>query len=155
MPEPSRDTVRPYVGFVADFPSEQAAGKPAGEELASFLHDALAERGIHTTPLENRDDFAWEMRWDGADVEVTTLLGFVGDMDSDPPRQWLVTNDAHLPLLRRLLGGRALRAAGREAVRRMVEALHEILASDGRFEHVLWHRAETFDQPGDEPATAP
>lgn len=149
-------TVRTFVGFVADFPSQRKEDEPPGRELAQFIYASLVRAGFNTTRPENRGDYAWDMvtRQDG--LEIVTIVGLVGDLESDPPRQWLITNDCHIPFFRKLLGqGQEWRARRERLLRRFCEAIHQSMSDDRRFSAIYWYWADTFDQAGDQPGEEP
>ena len=99
-------TVRTYVGFVAAFPDEYDGGAPAGIELAEFISTQLNNRGFDTDSPTERGGYAWEFGSDVSEYKIWTIVGLVGDLDSNPPRQWLIMNDSKPGLFKRLFRGK-------------------------------------------------
>lgn len=150
-------SLKTYVGFVADFPSNRADedASPPGRELADWVATRLKSAGLDVNGPEERGGWAWELSSQVDDTAIETIVGLVDDMEGTPPRQWLITNDSHPPLLQRWFGTRASRENRERSMRKFCEALHRLLTSDPRFSHVHWHAKETFDEPGAVPGDAP
>ena len=81
-----------------------------------------------------------------------TAVGLVDDIECDPPRQWLITNDCTLSLFQKLFGGSAARDRRENLLREICTAMHSAFSADQRFEHVVWYNSDTFDGPNDVPA---
>lgn len=143
------------VGFVADFPVKNDGVEPAGKELAQFVHAQLTKIGLATSLPENHEGWAWEMVTRDGDLEVVSIVGLVDDMQGTPPRQWLVTNDCGVPLLKKLFGRADFEVKRESLLRRLCEALHAGMRGDSRFSHVTWYDQHTFDKPGDVPSDKP
>jgi hypothetical protein len=149
-------TLRTVVGFVADFPIDHGADDSApGRLLADFLAAQLKSSGIETVGPYEREGWAWDISANVDGIPIVTIVGLVGDMDSTPPRQWLVTNEASFGIWSRLFCSRTKREQAEVSLRRYCEALHAILVSDDSFSHLLWYDIETFDRPGDKPEPMP
>lgn len=87
--------LRTFVQFVASFPTDRADDDaPAGEELARFVVAQLKSNGFDVRGPEEREGWAWDITSTVDGVVIDTIVGLVDDMESVPPRQWLVTNDA-------------------------------------------------------------
>jgi hypothetical protein len=147
-------TIKSYVGFVADFPQDYADGPP-GKELADHIYSILVNAGINTETPEEREGWAWEFDSKRSDMTVHSIVGFVGDIESTPPRQWLITNDCSVPFMKRIFGGSTILRKRDEALRDICMAIHEAIAADERFSHIVWYNPKTFDQPDDIPGNAP
>jgi hypothetical protein len=143
------------VGFVADFPMRNDGVEPAGKELAHFVHVQLRKIGLTTSSPEDREGWAWDMTTRDGELEVLSIVGLVDDMEANPPRQWLVTNDCPVPLLKRFFGKSEFEAKREALLRRLCEGLHTAMGSDSRFTHITWYNAYTFDKPGDVPTDRP
>jgi hypothetical protein len=136
--------LRTIVGFVASFPV--ADEPPIGGELAAFVRAALSAGGLFASAPEDLD-WAWEITTPADGLAARTLVGHVGDMDSDPPRQWLVSTSCAIPLLQRLVG-RARREVVRDRLlRRIQAALDAAMRVSPRFSHVTWYDEASFDRP--------
>ena len=146
---------RTTVGFVADFPSVPNGESPAGRELAQFIVDALNEKGFLAESPDGSGGWAWEFYTSNSGHRILTTVGFVGDMGTTPPRQWLITNDTAIGVFKRLFGGTSLSQRNNDFLRRFCENIHEIIAADDRFSDVLWYDVSTFDKPNDQPAENP
>ncbi len=143
------------VGFVADFPVRDNGVEPAGSELAQFVHAQLTKIGLSTSSPEEREGWAWDMVTRDGELDIVSIVGLVDDMQATPPRQWLVTNDCTVPLLKKLFGRAAFEARRESFLLRLCEGLHAAMISDSRFSHVTWYDARTFDKPGDVPSAQP
>ncbi|MDB6024420.1 MAG: hypothetical protein JWM68_643 [Verrucomicrobiales bacterium] len=150
------------VGFFADFPVTQQAVEPAGKELATFFYQELLKAGFVASAPEDYEGWAWDICTSDGAAHVTTRVGLVDDMDTAPPRQWLVTNEGSTmrPLLKRLFGGdnfnKALADEKQEMLlRRVCETLHTVTKRESRFSHLTWYNERTFDKPGDVPNDKP
>ena len=116
----------------------------------------MRDAGFATTDLQEREGLAWEMYTREGDLEIMTIVGLVDDFESDPPRQWLITNDCEIPFAKRILGkGKALQKKREVFLRSFCEIIHNTISGDDRFSHVNWYLRETFDQPGDLGAEKP
>jgi hypothetical protein len=143
------------VGFVADFPVREDGVEPAGKELAEFAHALLTKAGFNPSAPQDHEGWAWDMSTRDGELHVTTVIGLVDDMESKPPRQWLITNDCSLPLFKRLFRKAELKAKQESLLRRLCETLQVSMSGDTRFSHITWHDKHTFDRPGDVPSTEP
>jgi hypothetical protein len=141
------------VGCVAEFPISD--GPTPGEELAHFLHARLTQAGLSPSEPFEQEGWAWEMFTVEGEVAVRTLVGFVGDMESQPPRQWLVTNTCEVPFLKRWFGRADFERKREALLRRLCDSLHATLRADSRFSQVHWYDERTFDGAGDVPSDAP
>jgi len=112
------------VGFVADFPVRKDGVEPAGKELAQFVHTHLTKIGLRTSSPEDWESWAWDMVTRDGDLEVLTIVALVDDMDATPPRQWLVTNDCAVPLLKKFFGRAEFETRRDSLLRRLCEGLH-------------------------------
>lgn len=146
-----------FVGLVADFPTERdEEGEAPGKELTEFTRSAFKDGGFEVTEAWDNGGWSWQFDFSTREgARITTTIGFVDDMESNPPRQWLVTNDISLPFFKKLFGGAALKESASAILKKYCEALHGKISSDSRFKHVLWYDPQTFDQPGDEPTQHP
>ena len=147
-------SVHSFVGFMADFPEGDPDDRPFGRELAEFVRAGLLSAGFEVS-VQADCVWAWSLRTHHAGWTIETTVGLVDDTDSDPPRQWLVTNDCGIPLAKKLFGGEVARRARDGALLRFCSALHEHISSDDRFSHVFWYDPETFDGPDDQPTESP
>ncbi len=147
--------VRTFVGFVADFPSDRKDDIPPGEELANFIQSVLSNSGFHSKKPNNREGWAWEIHTKDGDTEILTIVGLVDDMESDPPRQWLITNDCDISLLKKLFAKKRFMVKREDLLRRFCETIHNTILKDSRFSHVYWYFKKSFDQAGDKPALEP
>ncbi len=148
-------SVRSFVGFVADFPTQHNGLDPPGKELADLIAHRLADAGFAVDGPGDREGWAWECYTKDDQLEIITIVGFVDDMELDPPRQWLITNYCELGFLRRLFGGKLLEEKRCRFLRRFCEAMHQFITCDDRFSGVVWYNKETFDRPGDQPGATP
>ena len=148
-------TPHTFVGFVADFPARNEGDQPAGKELAQFLHAHLTAVGLAISAPEDREGWAWQMFTRNGELEVTTIVGEVDDMEASPPRQWLVTNDCAVPFLKKVFRGTEFEAKRVSLLRKLCEELHTVMSNDSRFSHITWYDANTFDKPGDIPSEKP
>lgn len=144
-----------FVGFVADFPAEPTEEQPAGKELAEYVHSRLREAGFDATEPEEREAWAWDMCTREGGIFIETIVGLVDNMESTPPRQWLITNDAPIPFTRRIFGNKAYLDEREAVLRCFCETIHTAMNSDSRFSHILWYNEQTFDQQGDIPSDKP
>lgn len=148
--------VRTIAGFVAAFPSERKAdGAPAGRPLAEFIATQLRATGFNVLGPTERQGWAWNISATVDGVRIDTIIGLVDDIESTPPRQWLITNDHAVGIWNRLFGSRAQREQRELAIRRYCETIHKTISSDDRFSHIFWYNQETFDRPDDSPWTMP
>jgi hypothetical protein len=143
------------VGFVADFPTDRIDDDPEGKELANFIATTLANAGFEVDGPHAEKEWAWDLRSEADQLTVTSVVGLVDDMESKPPRQWLITNECHIGFVNRIWGGRSLEERRQRTIRRVCEALHQAMRSDPRFSHILWYDRETMDKPGDRPSIEP
>ena len=149
-------TVRTIVGFVAAFPSDREGdGAPAGRLLAEFIATNLRSTGFNLLGPNERQGWAWDMSATKDSITVNTTVGLVDDMESTPPRQWLVTNDYTVSIWNRIFGSRSQHEQRDRSIRRYCEAIQKIMESDGRFSQILWSNKATFDRPGDSPGYSP
>lgn len=149
-------TLRTYVGFVANFPSDRGQDdSPAGKELADFVAAELKRAGIDLRGPDEREGWAWDITANVNGTLIDTIVGLVDDMESKPPRQWLITNESGLSFWNRMFGSRQLLDQRERSLRQYCETLHHTLTSDPRFSHILWYSKETFDKPGDEAGPSP
>ena len=105
----------------------------------------MRDAGFATTDLQEREGLAWEMYTREGDLEIMTIVGLVDDFESDPPRQWLITNDCEIPFAKRILGkGKALQKKREVFLRSFCEIIHNTISGDDRFSHVNWYLRETW-----------
>jgi len=78
-----------------------------------------------------------------AKFQVYTIVGFVDDTESDPPRQWLITNDSKPDIFKRLFGGNSVVREHEEFLTTFCNRLHQIIDSDDRFSHIVWYNSKT------------
>ena len=153
---PTAMILRTFVAFVATFPTDRGEDdSPAGKELADFVAAKLRNAGVDVHGPEEREGWAWDITANVNGTPIDTIVGFVDDMDSASPRQWLITNDSRMGLWSRMFGSRDRWNKRESALRRYCETLHATLTSDPRFSHILWYDNETFDKPRDEPSSSP
>ncbi len=146
--------VRTIVGFVAAFPLEREADDaPAGQCLAEFIAMQLRIAGFNLVGPTERQGWAWDISATVDGVVIDTIIGLVDDMESTPPRQWLITNDHTVGIWNRLFGSQAQHNQKELAMRKYCEAIHKTIASDNRFSHIFWYDKGAFDRPGDSPGT--
>lgn len=145
-----------FVGFVADFPSTRDEGVAAGEELTVFLHGQLAQAGFKLTePIEN-GSHGWDFTGRSDDgIKVFTTVGLVDDLEGEPPRQWLMTNEAPLPFFSRVFGKSKAEVRRNAFLKDYCGAIHRAMTADGRFSEIWWHDMRTFDLHGDQPGREP
>ena len=144
-----------YVGFVAEFPDDYDGGDPAGFELAEFVSSELRSLGYSVESPFDNEGWSWEFVTKSAKLQVYTIVGFVGDTESEPPRQWLITNDSKPGILKRLVGGNSIVMEHEEFLTTFCNQMHRIIDSDDRFSHIAWYNSNTFDQPNDQPSSKP
>lgn len=147
--------IRTIVGFVADFSTEPSDNDTPGRDLAAFVTDRLRSAGFATDEPDERGGWAWEIFTKKDNLTILSIVGLVDDMESDPPRQWLITNNCELGFFKRMFGGKGLNAMRDNFLRELCEELHQILCTDTRFSEIVWYEKETFDQPNDQPGTKP
>lgn len=147
-------SLRTIVGFVADFPTN-SNDDPPGQELAAFVAQRLSDAGFAVDGPRDREGWAWDFYTKEDELEIMSIVGLVDDMDSDPPRQWLVTNDCELGFFKRLFGAKGLAEKREQLLRKFCDKLHQIISADSRFSHIAWYNKETFDKPDDTPGTSP
>ena len=148
--------LRTFVAFVAEFPTDRGVDdSPAGRQLARFVSAQLKNAGIDVREPEEHAGWAWDITANVDGTSIDTIVGLVDDMDSIPPRQWLITNDSELSLWSRMFASSGRRHQRELALRRYCEALHAALTADPRFSHLVWYNKETFDRPLDEPGSSP
>ncbi len=148
-------SVRTYVGFVADFPTEPIGNDPSGQELAAFVVQRLRDAGFAVEAPGDREGWAWDFYTKYDELEIQSIVGLVDDMESQPPRQWLITNDCEPGLFQRLFSGNRLAEKRKLLRRRFCDSLHQIMSADSRFSHIVWYNKDTFDKPDDQPAASP
>ena len=148
-------SVRTFVGFVADFPIEPIDDNPPGKELAVFVAQRLNDAGFAVDDPGDREGWAWDFYTKDDELEIMSLVGLVDDMDSDPPRQWLITNDCELGFFKRLFAAKGLAEKREQFLRKFCDHLHQIISADSRFSHIVWYNKETFDKPEDQPGASP
>lgn len=149
-------TPRTFVAFVADFPTARGGDdSPAGRELAGFVATQLGNFGIDVRGPNEREGWAWDITASLNGTSIATIVGLVDDMDSTPPRQWLITNDFEPSFWNRLLGSSKKRMQREIELRRYCETLHAALSADPRFSQIYWYNKMTFDKPGDKPSAPP
>ena len=148
-------SVKTYVGFVADFPAEPNGDNPPGQELAAFVAQRLKNAAFAVDDLGDRDGWAWDLCTKDDELEIMSVVGLVDDMDDNPPRQWLITNDCELGLFKRFLGAKGLAEKREQFLRNFCNNLHQIISADARFSHIVWYNKETFDKPDDQPGDTP
>lgn len=146
---------RTFAGFVADFPVELDGVTPAGKELANFVAGHLVDAGFTVEGPCERDCWAWELCTKDDQLEIITTVGLVDDMQSDPPRQWLITNDCDIGRFKRLFAGKTHIKKREQLLRKFCDTLHQIISRDNRFSQIVWYNKETFDKPGDQPSESP
>jgi len=146
---------RTFVGFVANFPVDASGSEPAGKALAQFVHSLFVKAGLNSSTPADREGWAWEIHTRDGDLEVTTIVGLVDDMEATPPRQWLVTNTCRIPLLKRLFAAANSQGSRDRMLQALCDVLHTGISRDERFEHVLWYEEKSFDKPGDVPGAHP
>jgi hypothetical protein len=128
--------LRTLVSFEADFPTD---GQPSGRELAEFVADAIRKQGITVSGPNNREDWAWNIRYHTEGLSVETIVGF----SDDGPRQWQVHNYAPVPFFQRLM--RRDDPARQALLRSYCESIDKAIKRDPRFKNIRWYDAETFD----------
>lgn len=149
-------SVRTIVGFVADFPTEPIGNDPPGQELAAFVAQGLKDAGFAVEAPGDREGWAWDFYTKDEALEIQSIVGLVDDMDSDPPRQWLITNDCcNQGFLQRLFGTNQPSEQRQQMLRRFCDALHQIISADSRFSHIAWYNEDTFDKLDDQPGASP
>lgn len=149
-------TPRTIVAFVADFPTDRGEDdSPAARELAGFVVAQLRNAGIDVRGPEELEGWAWGITASLNGTPVNTIVSLVDDMESTPPRQWLITNDSELSLWSRMFGSSGRRHQREISLRRYCETLHAALTADPRFSDILWYNKETFDKTGDQPGLSP
>jgi hypothetical protein len=140
-------SLRTFVSFKAAFPTD---GQPAGKELADFIAAALADAGIVYTGPVNREDWAWEIHSQVGEIDLEMIVGYV----DDDPRDWLITQTAHLPILARLFGGSLEKRTA--ALRPLCNAIDSAIKSDSRFSEIRWYLQRDFEKDhGDTWADSP
>ena len=144
-----------YVGFVAEFPDDHDGGAPAGFELAEFVSNQLRNLGYSVESPCDNEGWSWEFVTKSTKFQVYTIVGLVGDTESDPPRQWLITNDSKPGIFKRLFGGNSVVREHEEFLTAFCEQIHLIIDSDDRFSHIAWYDSKTFDQLNDQPSSTP
>ena len=148
--------LKTIVGFVASFPSEREADDaPAGRFLAEFIATQLRTAGFNLTGPIERKGWAWDISATVDDINIDTIIGLVDDVESKPPRQWLITIDHTVGIWNRLFGSRSQRDQRELAMRKFCEIIHKTITSDDRFSYIFWYNKDTFDRPGDSPGTTP
>lgn len=148
-------SLRSFVGFVAEFPAEHDDIDPPGKELAAFVAARLRNAGFDVTEPTDREGWAWDFDITHDRLKIISIVGLVDDMNSDPPRQWLITNDCQLGFFSRVFGGQALAHKRDRFLRELCDALHEIISTDTRFSHIAWYNKETFDKESDVSSDSP
>lgn len=148
--------LRTIVGFVASFPSEREADDaPAGRFLAEFIATQLRTAGFNLIGPNERQGWAWDISATVDGINIDTIIGLVDDLESKPPRQWLITIDHAVGIWNRLFGSRSQRDQREFAMRKFCEIIHKTITSDDRFSHIFWYNKDTCDRPGDSPGTTP
>lgn len=142
-----------FAGFVAEVPGDP--GEDGGEALARSLVEAVRGAGFRASqPFAL--DYAWAFDTDGPGGRVRSLLGFIGDLDATPPRQWLLTNALEAPgCLPSLFDARTARDRREGLLEQVCVALHAGMSADERITDLWWHDPATFDSPGDRPRPTP
>jgi hypothetical protein len=102
--------LRTIVAFVASFPSEREADDaPAGRFHAEFIATHLRTAGFNLIGPNERQGWAWDISATLYGINLDTIIGLVDDMESKPPRQWLITIDHAVGVWNRLFGSRSQR----------------------------------------------
>jgi len=147
-------SVRTFVGFVADFPTENNDFAAPGKELAAFVSKGLKDAGFTVDePCDN--GWAWDFSTKDGKLEIMSIVALVDDKDSIPPRQWLITNYCELGFFQRLFGAKTLAETREHFLRKFCDNLHQIISADSRFSHIVWYDEETFDKPNDQLGATP
>jgi len=148
--------LRTIVGFVAAFRSERESDdSPAGRSLVEFVATQLGNAGFNLLGSDERQGWAWDISATVDGVTIDTIVGLVDDMESTPPRLWLITSDQRANLWNRLFDSRDKRDRRDLSIRRYCESIHKAMVADDRFSHIVWYNKDTFDKPGDSPGTSP
>ncbi|MDP1559817.1 MAG: hypothetical protein Q8M16_00285 [Pirellulaceae bacterium] len=115
----------------------------------------LKDAGIDVRGPKEREGWAWGITADVDGIAIDTVVGLVDDMESVPPRQWLLTTDSPIAFWNRMFASKAVKRNRERSLRRYCEILHHSFMSEPRFSNVLWYDKDTFDKPGDIPAAIP
>jgi hypothetical protein len=129
--------LRTYAVFASTLPDDQEeAGDqivaPGGRKVMERLRDAVAQRGLTTSPIEQHADYGWCFEVVAPDCRIWCLIQFC--------EPWLLITDRHGDLLKRLLGG-----AGDSTHRKVCEVFHQILTADSCFSGVRWFTKAEFE----------
>lgn len=143
-----------FTGFVAEFPVVYDGIHTDGQELAEFIAIKMRDKGFSTQAPSNSGD-SWDFYTTQDQFEIFTTVGFVGDSKSDPPRQWLITNQRSAGLFQRLFGSKSQTEQHIQFLRSFCESMHQVISEDDRFSNILWYDSATFDKPDDQPADSP
>ena len=144
-----------FVGFVADFSTDGNPDSPPGKELAEFINNELIKLAWNVSKPSNREGWAWEWTSTRDDVSISTIVGFVDDMEATPPRQWLITNEINTSMFKKVLGGKKLKLLGENIIGNYCNQLHNAISRSPNFSDILWHDAKTFDTKNDIPSSTP
>lgn len=105
-----------------------------GDDVARWIADELARRGIAVEGEPGQEDFGWYLRFNADGVEHCFVVGFRPDGSGGPSGQWIGTVERSRGLLSSLLGRRR---AGVSAAALM--AIHGVISTSPAVRNVSWH----------------
>lgn len=114
-----------------------ADAHPYGEEVAIYLGEQLAERGVSGIKIDNWRDCGWSIDLTFENKDFYLAIGFVGDGDFD----WLLQIQENRKLLDFIRRKDSMAERGRVA-----ELLHELLRSDNSFSEIKWHSGDFTEE---------
>lgn len=127
--------MRSFVSF------ESALGKdtsPPGLEIARILREDLREQEIHCDEPEGNEGYGWRIDCKAGGVSLFVLVQLTNDR---------LGRECWLGILAPTFGlWSRLRRRGQVAQRRLCDALHKGLASEGRFREIRWYTREEWEQ---------
>jgi hypothetical protein len=109
-----------------------------GDDLARWLIDRLALRGVTTDPAPGQEDFGWYFGFDVAGTPHCLVVGYRPG-DGHEEGEWVAWLERRAGFVASLFGGRSRGIAPAAAA-----AVHAALSSAPEIEDVRWHEAAHF-----------
>ncbi len=130
----SSSNIRTNVSFRADFDQSDGNGLPPGSDLANYLADEFAERGLMLEARSTTDD-SHVFNVISGSRKFGLLLGLI----EDDEREWLILSFSKLSRMRRMFGAR-----DDDEYAAMLAAVDEVLQADDRFNSIRWYTMDEW-----------
>jgi hypothetical protein len=140
---------REFVTFSANFASDELwndAGDllvPGGKAVAESIQIALERAACHCSPVSKHSSYGWtfDVHFQGETIRLVVAAA--------EGHRWLLQIESKCSLFRRLF------VDSRSAQMKAFQIqLHDVLTSDERLSHVLWHTRRDYENNQDEKATS-